>query len=203
MIVDSLRVSIHAPARGATSAENSANYDPMFQSTHPRGVRPGKPKSFKSDISFNPRTREGCDFQGHADRIALRVSIHAPARGATGASLITVLNPWFQSTHPRGVRQAKYKRYMQSDPVSIHAPARGATHDAAKLKPPIPVSIHAPARGATWCFSRYYCFSRFQSTHPRGVRQVITGQQRNGLMFQSTHPRGVRQKVLPQLAPGL
>ena len=33
-----------------------------FQSTHPRGVRPASIASTRSAGSFNPRTREGCDF---------------------------------------------------------------------------------------------------------------------------------------------
>ena len=35
-------------------------------------------------------------------------------------------------------------------------------------------------------------FIVFQSTHPRGVRQELTGQQGDNITFQSTHPRGVR-----------
>ena len=34
-----LGVSIHAPARGATKADVKANRPGVFQSTHPRGVR--------------------------------------------------------------------------------------------------------------------------------------------------------------------
>ena len=57
-----LLVSIHAPARGATTS-----------SAGPR----------RSSDSFNPRAREGRDeVFGLRDRQAI-VSIHAPARGAT------------------------------------------------------------------------------------------------------------------------
>ena len=58
-----LKVSIHAPARGATyPIILSLIASTPFQSTHPRGVR-----QFDIDIlisffwCFNPRTREGCD----------------------------------------------------------------------------------------------------------------------------------------------
>ncbi len=77
------------------------------------------------------------------------------------------------------------------------------------------ISIHAPARGATLAHRRERRHrSRFQSTHPRGVRlrdryySVETGnfnpRTREGcdlpqrclrlhlMSFQSTHPRGVR-----------
>ena len=36
--------------------------------------------------------------------------------------------------------------------------------------------------------------TRFQSTHPRGVRQIACCGVCNDFMFQSTHPRGVRLK---------
>ena len=78
-------VSIHAPTRGATTAGIIAEgsiicFNPrthegcdawrkvfgllnmQFQSTHPRGVRPGAKFSACSTCSFNPRTHEGCDW---------------------------------------------------------------------------------------------------------------------------------------------
>ena len=76
-------ISIHAPARGATRKRQRAAAAALFQSTHPRGVRPvSSPRSsgmrtfqsthprgvrrkagieVKHEIYFNPRTREGCD----------------------------------------------------------------------------------------------------------------------------------------------
>ena len=55
------------------------------------------------------------------------VSIHAPARGATGSG----------------------QAVPADDKVSIHAPARGATADTGVDDGRFVVSIHAPARGAT------------------------------------------------------
>ena len=170
-----LDVSIHAPAWGATSGISACSPShPMFQSTHPRGVRPAQGGSFERwrrvsihapawgatravcSIqrprcgSFNPRTRVGCDLVFTvADAIAAIVSIHAPAWGAT-------LSP---------------EQALHHHPVSIHAPAWGAT----KALPLVAlgttgfnprtrvgcdpfhrvnrygyyVSIHAPAWGAT------------------------------------------------------
>ena len=79
----------------------------MFQSTHPRGVR-----------------------LIHAPTSAARlvVSIHAPARGATGMAGC----------------------YQHGPAVSIHAPARGATSSPLLKGESMIVSIHAPARGATF-----------------------------------------------------
>jgi len=56
------QVSTHAPARGAT------------------GIRKGQ----EGDrMSFNPRTRTGCDEGGQDEETDSEVSTHAPARGAT------------------------------------------------------------------------------------------------------------------------
>ena len=100
-----------------------------FQSTHPRGVRPDHPLGVESgeagfnprtrvgcdlrrwprwlpDRRFNPRTRVGCDAQGVLQAAwDLRVSIHAPAWGATCGSKRGPTASAFQSTHPRGVRR--------------------------------------------------------------------------------------------------
>ena len=145
-------VSIHAPAWGTTLRQTSGQ---------------------RLDSCFNPRTRVGCDtspatircrssaFQsthprgvrrwyGVGDWLRLRVSIHAPAWGATSgarpaSAAIIGFNPRtrvgcdgtghpaffavdvFQSTHPRGVRPPVILRLLQLLPVSIHAPAWGAT----------------------------------------------------------------------------
>ena len=79
------RISIHAPARGATSKgaehfHDHFDFNPrtregcdhigrravyrylIFQSTHPRGVRLKRCHTVvRAALYFNPRTREGCD----------------------------------------------------------------------------------------------------------------------------------------------
>ena len=100
-------ISIHAPARGATATPLSWACDyKLFQSTLPRGERRGTPffmiskstyfnprsregsdcrscYSHNQEIYFNPRSREGSDFTIRMLFSAARISIHAPARGAT------------------------------------------------------------------------------------------------------------------------
>ena len=99
-------VSIHAPTWGATEGSakflqrsgcfnprthvgcdepelNNGDFIAMFQSTHPRGVRPVGTSLLPSLLRFNPRTHVGCDhidFCGHGFGV---VSIHAPTWGAT------------------------------------------------------------------------------------------------------------------------
>ena len=78
-----------------------------FQSTHPYGVRPAKAiAGFLWLISFNPRTRTGCDI---------------------GYSQLNHSGIVFQSTHPYGVRQKYLVTFNVFQIVSIHAPVRGAT----------------------------------------------------------------------------
>ena len=125
-----LSVSIHAPARGATSSLNtdrrtSASFNPRaragsdtaiaqatrsrhrFQSTRPRGERPGSYWPMRRARSgFNPRARAGSDLQEAIPRDRARE---------------------FQSTRPRGERRARRRLARGVISVSIHAPARGAT----------------------------------------------------------------------------
>ena len=166
-------VSIHAPARGATSRGCRIWSAGWFQSTLPHGERRQPPLLWPFCQS---------------------VSIHAPARGATCASYsLQQSGHRFQSTLPHGERlrflccflflrsfnprsrtgsdgqapspwilfgsfnprsrtgsdQMYFVNRFISDYVSIHAPARGATPWYGQGVDIAGVSIHAPARGAT------------------------------------------------------
>ena len=184
--------------RGARLSSDVRSPDQSaFQSTRPRGARPGAPCRVRSRrSSFNPRARVGRDsssttgivsldkFQStrprgarHAELIgslahAARVSIHAPAWGATADRLgcirvenVSIHAPaWgaticqvavqqrpckFQSTRPRGARRPTCRRCRRRRRVSIHAPAWGATPLRPHVRTAACVSIHAPAWGAT------------------------------------------------------
>jgi len=100
-------VSIHAPARGATFTSPSSPLITMFQSTRPRGARQKVLRSsrvwngfnpraragrdlcyrvmYGDNKRFNPRARAGRDHIPAKDDAIIIVSIHAPARGATGS----------------------------------------------------------------------------------------------------------------------
>ena len=123
------RVSIHAPARGATRVNSFMLSKEQFQFTHPRGVR-RRSRSMRSrrTLRFNSRTREGCDA---AWRIALRSSAVFQFTHPRGVRQDDA-DPFegkikFQFTHPRGVRQERPLCSRSRTDVSIHAPARGAT----------------------------------------------------------------------------
>ena len=106
--------------------------------------------SFTAVCYFNPRSREGSDtappvkaihntpFQSTLPRRERRshqstkdtspkISIHAPAKGATSCSI----------------------NMQDGCSISIHAPAKGATLDVNAAYAGSCISIHAPAKGAT------------------------------------------------------
>ncbi len=144
-----MQVSIHAPARGATSGLVTW-FSSLDVSIHApaRGATSVSSSSGASGAGFNPRTRTGCD------------------------TVIRTFFSWleFQSTHPHGVRRGILDHQALFVSVSIHAPARGATRCSCAIvcilcfnprtrtgcdylglyiSRSLFVSIHAPARGAT------------------------------------------------------
>ena len=100
-------VSIHAPARGATSLIVRLK-TARFVSIHApaRGATLLLPSSPDKESCFNPRTRKGCDV--------CPITLCQSSRA-------------FQSTHPQGVRHLTAEQSLDYAAVSIHAPARGAT----------------------------------------------------------------------------
>ena len=90
----------------------------------------------------------GCDDDSRLGSYEAKVSIHAPAWGATHRS----------------------RWHIGKVGVSIHAPAWGATHQGEPRGKKTAVSIHAPAWGATEGNDYENAEIKFQSTHPHGVR---------------------------------
>ena len=124
------KISIHAPAKGATRAKISPFRAPVFQSTLPRRERPNSEGTkdtldkFQSTLprrerrknatiriftqkDFNPRSREGSDENKmKIEKINISISIHAPAKGATFRTVSSSApSGLFQSTLPRRERR--------------------------------------------------------------------------------------------------
>ena len=77
-------ISIHAPTRGATPSDVLRQRKLAFQSTLPRGERPGLTRLTMDTITdFNPRSHEGSDDSVPERFKKKSISIHAPTRGAT------------------------------------------------------------------------------------------------------------------------
>ena len=166
-----VRISIHAPARGATR-------------------KPGDDTGLNSD--FNPRPREGGDIMTDFEKIHSFISIHAPARGATKAYLqecrkqiISIHAPARGATSYR-LQRRPCCRYFNPRPRE-GGDARNTVTDGGSY-----ISIHAPARGATSTNKNDRMNHLFQSTPPRGGRPFSWMALMLCSIFQSTPPRGGR-----------
>ena len=167
-----VRVSIHAPTKGATVC----------------------PSSFILEyLCFNPRTHEGCDCNlPVASGYDMMFQSTHPRRVRLGIDIEQAVTLWFQSTHPRRVRHAR------THPVWYPACFNPRTHEGCDpvLKPDegfhiVFQSTH-PRRVRLTSSKNKTQNGKFQSTHPRRVRQSRTDKKIRFLKFQSTHPRRVR-----------
>ena len=113
------------------SDRNSAicdNSDSLFQSTLPRGERPGLAwflfpfRAFQSTLPRGERPRSPRSM------ICAMISIHAPARGATQSQhRPTAERLDFNPRSREGSDDVLYYSGTVYNYISIHAPARGAT----------------------------------------------------------------------------
>ena len=144
-----MRISIRAPARGATTVSVCAEF---------------------SGSNFNPRSREGSDAWQKADWLYYQISIRAPARGATGRPCQLLYVKGFQSALPRGERLPLTRGMLQ---VHDFNPRSREGSDIDWVSNPLckAISIRTPARGATRTWTRLPRLCRFQSALPRGERR--------------------------------
>ena len=190
---------------------------PRFNPRTRVGCDPGPYGTHHRIRGFNPRTRVGCDAE--IQRVAsapCRVSIHAPAWGATGrdvhvhqgadvsihapawgatrASRAFSTSPSFQSTHPRGVRRNRIPATFWDSPRFQSTHPRGVRRPKPRCGRTTVMCFNPRTRvGCDGSVPSAVCnTSEFQSTHPRGVRPYYSGRMVAIIEFQSTHPRGVR-----------
>ena len=82
-------ISIHAPARGATSmAAMGTTLGNGFQSTLPRGERLVKPCCLKYPFNFNPRSREGSDAEKRRGNCMAKVNFNPRSREGSDPDFI-------------------------------------------------------------------------------------------------------------------
>ena len=113
----------------------------------------------------------GCHSMVRGDHpLCLEVASEPPSRVRRLAQTIGIFGK--QKDSPHGAIQTPRGGSFRE--VSIHAPAWGATRVPQEYRHWSGISIHAPAWGATDALLADFQESiLFQSTHPRGVRQVI------------------------------
>ena len=127
-------VSIHAPAKGATTQYVFAFNGKQFQSTRPRRARPAARSGIhRSNRSFNPRAREGRDVEFKSAAAALLCFNPRAREGRDWRRQPS--NRSRQCFNPRareGRDQSPEFAALPSE-VSIHAPAKGATHGGSRF----------------------------------------------------------------------
>ena len=160
-----------------------------FQSTHPCGG--ATEASLAMDVSsFNPRTPAECDEA--LWRRLRNWSFNPRTCGACDSKMPDGVRDqlMFQSTHLRAT--GKPKREMPRHvKVSIHAPA-GSTCPSRPVSPP-EVYIHARHRGAPRGGPGVHqAHRRFNPRTPAGCDRTLSERDAHYTKFQSTHPCGVR-----------
>ena len=124
-----MRVSIHAPTRGATLCCMQCSCKCCVSIHAPtRGATQPHVCWCVALSSFNPRTHTGCDEDdiNKSGLPQLFQSTHPHGVRPT-AHTSSVSTKRFQSTHPHGVRHRAFVCVPVDLNVSIHAPTRGAT----------------------------------------------------------------------------
>ena len=163
-------VSIHAPARGATPADEHSKSEFSFKSTRPDGARPLRERNEDGDGRFqSTRPARGATEVDGVPVAELTVSIHAPRTGREGPTVPSGSYYWVSIHAPRTGRDFVLQIGDGSPYVSIDAPrtgrdtsipdtyymcvfqstrpARGATVGAVGAERGCHVSIHAPRTG--------------------------------------------------------
>ena len=167
------RISIHAPAWGATKPIASRD-ELIYISIH----APAWGATFLLLCVLRP----------------LEISIHAPAWGATPPHTSVHLHGGISIHAPAWGATGSFTEDGDYIPISIHAPAWGAT-----IYPPQTIcfpliSIHAPAWGATQQYRQnLHCTSYFNPRTRVGCDVTVLAVFLMIYGFQSTHPRGVRR----------
>ena len=116
------RVSIHAPAWGATKASAICWVLVSFQFTLPHGERRICATVGARILCFNSRSRMGSDAHLPQDGAQWKVSIHAPAWGATRLAASRESCLLFQFTLPHGERPTLYKPMGATLPFQFTLP---------------------------------------------------------------------------------
>ena len=215
---DDAPISIHAPAKGATQkpySHNHMNFNPRsregsdpiipfkkldsteFQSTLPRrerqlfvAVKVWYP-IFQSTL---PR-RERLEYFD-SPTVIPKISIHAPAKGATNPSPSCVASTNNFNPRSREGSDHRLANFGKSSHISIHAPAKGATpHGLAVCNLLAIFQSTLPRRERLFNSVCIIQLNIFQSTLPRRERPVGQYFQHCTQKFQSTLPR--RERPIP------
>ena len=132
-----------------------------------------------SGSDFMPCSHEGSDpqkwYKNNSQRVSIhvpimgataeiaqicplvRVSIHAPTKGALMSPTLRISCSFNPSSHEGS--DGTYPSQSPGRSVSIHAPTKGATIIRMTTRLRVKVSIHAPTKGATGADAPGYCYA--------------------------------------------
>ena len=177
---EALRISIHAPTRGATVIILKDLVMYQFQSTLLQEERHSQMYFLYSGMNFNPRSYKRSDSFSNSFSMLLFISIHAPTRGATNQAWIRAFgNSYF---NPRS--------YKRSDPAACPLCCIPDIFQSTLLQEERPfLGIFAP----DCC--------QFQSTLLQEERQGQTSMFALIFLFQSTLLQEERPRWMSRVSP--
>ena len=189
-------VSIHAPAWGATGHQIALQSVGAVSIHAPAWGATRRVWVVLAGLSVSIHAPAwGATERHQLERRQCRVSIHAPAWGATSSGSIACLPRPFQFTLPRGERPPS--RLAQRELYSFNSRSRVGSDFGTRFRVASSVvSIHAPAWGATRSpMPGRRDITKFQFTLPRGERLRPRERRSKIVMFQFTLPRGERPLI--------
>ena len=153
-----IHVSIHAPVRGATCITLYNHTTNMIVSIHApvRGATANNIPLFTISASFNPRTREGCDYNTYYIVLSYTLCFNPRTREGCDLSL-SYCFIHLRCFNPRTREGCDLSTSSNRSSKSCFNPRTREGCDAGSSQKidQLIVSIHAPVRGVTsyWYFS--------------------------------------------------
>ena len=186
-------ISIHAPARGATVKKiHILIRRSSFQSTPPRGGRPLEIQVSRQMLAFQSTPPRGGRLILRLRSLRMRsISIHAPARGATGKGPRSAVPAEDFNPRPREGGDDIIAALASGIGISIHAPREGGDFGALMPAPPFPYFNPRPPRGGrqrVWPLP-VRLVHHFNPRPPRGGRQRGGGVNMMGIVISIHAPR--------------
>ena len=181
-----IRISIHAPTRGATSS-SKVGYASENISIHAptRGATLISASRLPYHLNFNPRSYKRSDDEIIRNQFIEDISIHAPTRGATLKVFTLRINTLFQSTLLQEERHTFHPHRAFHQDFNPRSYKRSDFISSPSLLFEV-ISIHAPTRGATSCSSMSSSICIFQSTLLQEERRTLFFSYIKIQLFQST-----------------
>ena len=149
-----------------------------------------------TDSGFDPRPHARGDLPDDVALFAVKVSIHAPTRGATAPIKVGGEEATVSIHAPTRGATAGGVLAERIEAVSIHAPTRGATSRARRNQETDRGFDPPPTRGATMDYPHLPAANEFRSTPPREGRLPGKPSPAPRNEFRSTPPREGRQSAL-------